>query len=289
MRRGRCWFEPLSALSSIAADFHPILLPPAQCLPTSVAQRQSRLDGQGSTPKSLALESESGTRNSPKLPIRQSQSATTTATLRSAFRGSTKTSMQRRSWRPVGFDLQATRRRAIAKCEPFNNTLAFVRRQLVSRSRSHKSRRHVLRRLMEATLHACRRVSPLQFEYDDAWELWREMFPRNHERVRGLTRRAGDLTLGPFTLDEFSAVYAAIVTVVSAHDFLCFCWGESFRVYPLESAVIVRARSAWVDTLSDVERDQPRKVRRRTVRPDFRQSPICRSTRPSDGSDRCCE
>jgi hypothetical protein len=94
-----------------------------------------------------------------------------------------------------------------------------------------------VRRLMEATVQGCRRVSPLQFEYDDAWELWREMFSRNHERVRGLTRRAGDLTLGPFTLDEFSAVYAAIVTVVSAHDFLSFCWGESFRVYPLESAV----------------------------------------------------
>jgi hypothetical protein len=76
------------------------------------------------------------------------------------------------------------------------------------------------------------------------------MFPRNHERVRGLTRRAGDLTLGPFTLDEFGAVYAAIVTVASAHDFLCFCWGQSFRVYPLESSVIVRTTSAWIDVLS---------------------------------------
>ena len=109
-----------------------------------------------------------------------------------------------------------------------------------------------VRRLMEATLHACRRVSPLQFEYDDAWELWREMFPHNHERVRGLTRRAGDLTLGPFTLDEFGAVYAAIVTVASVHDFLCFCWGQSCRVYPLESAVIVRTRSAWVGALSEL-------------------------------------
>ncbi len=87
--------------------------------------------------------------------------------------------------------------------------------------------------LTEATLHRCRRVSPLQFEYDDAWDLWREMFPRNQERVRGLTRRAGDLSLGLFTLDEFCAVYAAIVTLVSAHDFLCFCWEQSFRVYPL--------------------------------------------------------
>lgn len=104
--------------------------------------------------------------------------------------------------------------------------------------------------LTEATLRASRRVSPLQFEYDDAWDLWREMFPRNQERVRGLTRRAGDLSLGPFTLDEFCAVYAAIVTLVSAHDFLCFCWGQSFRVYPLASAVIVRARDAWVDVLS---------------------------------------
>jgi hypothetical protein len=109
-----------------------------------------------------------------------------------------------------------------------------------------------VRRLMETTLQACRRVSPLQFEYDDAWELWREMFPRNHERVRGLTRRAGHLTLGAFTLDEFGAVYAALVTIASAHDFLCFCWGESCRAYPLESAVIVRARSAWVDALSEL-------------------------------------
>ena len=71
-------------------------------------------------------------------------------------------------------------------------------------------------------------------------------------RVRGLTRRAGDLTLGPFTLDEFGAVDAAIISVASADDFLCFCWGESRRVYALESAVIVRARSAWVDALSEV-------------------------------------
>jgi hypothetical protein len=43
VRRGRCWLKPSDALSSIAAAFHPTLLPPAQCSPTSVAQQQSRL------------------------------------------------------------------------------------------------------------------------------------------------------------------------------------------------------------------------------------------------------
>ena len=109
-----------------------------------------------------------------------------------------------------------------------------------------------VRRLLEATLQGCQRVSALQFDYGDAGELWREMFPRNHERVSGLTRRDGALTLGPFSLDEFCAVYAALVTVVSAHDILCFRWGQSSGTYPLESAVMVRTRSAWIDALSSL-------------------------------------
>ena len=64
-------------------------------------------------------------------------------------------------------------------------------------------------------------------------------------------RHAGDPSLGPFTLLEFSDVYAAILAVVSAHDHLCFIW-ETTGTYPVESAVFVRTRTAWLDLLSQL-------------------------------------
>lgn len=107
-----------------------------------------------------------------------------------------------------------------------------------------------VRDLMAATANACRAVSLSRFEYDDAWDLWQEMFPLMRARLRVLTRRAGDPSLGPFTLLEFGDVYAAILAIVSAHDHLCFIWGTSGRPYPVGSAVLVRNRTEWLELLS---------------------------------------
>jgi hypothetical protein len=134
---------PLGALSNIAADFHPTRLPPAQCLPTSVARQQSRSDGQSSTPKPRALESESGTRTSRKPPIRQFAVGNNYSHFEVCFQGFHKDLYAAELVASVGSNLRVTQHRAIARCEPFNNTPAFGRRQLVSRSRSYKSRPHV--------------------------------------------------------------------------------------------------------------------------------------------------
>lgn len=104
--------------------------------------------------------------------------------------------------------------------------------------------------LMASTFNGCRSVSQLQFEYDEPRELWIEMYPQMRERLRGLTRRAADMSLGPFTLDEFCGAYAAILTVVAAHDFLSFSWWRRVGVYPLESALVVRERNSWINTVS---------------------------------------
>ena len=97
------------------------------------------------------------------------------------------------------------------------------------------------------------------FSYGEPWELWRELLPEYRDRINALTRRAGDLSLGLYRLDEFNAVYAALIAVCAAHDLLCARWPEISRTYPIESAVVVRPASKWVETLSHLSDVAPDK------------------------------
>lgn len=65
-----------------------------------------------------------------------------------------------------------------------------------------------------------------------------------------IARRADTLSLGDYRLDEFNAFYAALIAICGAHEFLCYRWAQSVGAYPVESAVIVRPASEWVDILS---------------------------------------
>ena len=88
--------------------------------------------------------------------------------------------------------------------------------------------------------------------YSEPWALWRELLPEYRGRVSAATRRAGDLSLGEYRLDEFNEFYAALVTICAAHDFLCFQWGRHCGTYPMESAVMVRPAAGWAEVLSEL-------------------------------------
>lgn len=107
-----------------------------------------------------------------------------------------------------------------------------------------------VRSLAHAVLGKSLQTGHLSFEYGDGWALWLEMLPYYRERISSQMRRAGALSLGDYNLSEFSEVYAALVAVCAAHDFLCFRWGQLVRAYPIESAVIVRREAELIDVLA---------------------------------------
>lgn len=104
--------------------------------------------------------------------------------------------------------------------------------------------------LAQAVLDRALQTGRLSFEYGDAWDLWLEMLPEYRVRISSQTRRAEALSLGDYSLGEFSLVYAALVAVCAAHDFLCFRWGQIARAYPIESAVIVRPEAELIGVLA---------------------------------------
>lgn len=102
----------------------------------------------------------------------------------------------------------------------------------------------------ERVLRGCLQTSARSFSYGEPFDLWRELLPEYRERVSALARRADTLSLGTYRLDEFNEFYAALMAVCAAHEFLCFRWGQLARVYPIESAVMVRPAAGWRDVLS---------------------------------------
>lgn len=102
----------------------------------------------------------------------------------------------------------------------------------------------------ERVLRGCRDTGSLSFEVAEPWDLWRELLPEHRDRVKALARRADTLSLGPYLLEEFNEFYVALITICAAHEHLCFRWAQAPRAYPMESAVMVRPASEWVDVLS---------------------------------------
>src|SRR5271170_1118044 len=80
------------------------------------------------------------------------------------------------------------------------------------------------------------------------------MLPEYVDRVTDATRRSPKLDLGGYTLSEFNQFFAGLTTVAAAHDFLCFSWGRRQGVYPHDSAVMVRLKLEWINTLSRLSR-----------------------------------
>ena len=67
-----------------------------------------------------------------------------------------------------------------------------------------------------------------------------------------ISRRDDALSLGDYTLGEFKKIYAAFLVVCATQEHLCFAWGRSTRIYPNESAVMIRSPEDWSKTLSNL-------------------------------------
>ncbi len=108
------------------------------------------------------------------------------------------------------------------------------------------------REVFERVLRGCLQTGTLSFGYEDPWDLWRELLPQYRAKLNALARRADNLSLGAYRLDEFNEFSAALVTLCATHDFLCFRWGRDCGTYPVESAVMVRPAAGWAEVLSQL-------------------------------------
>lgn len=90
------------------------------------------------------------------------------------------------------------------------------------------------------------------FSYDNPEELLNRTFRKYLQRTETIMRRSKDLSLGVYTLGTFMRLYAALQSICAIHDFLCFRWGQRTGTYPIESAVLVKARSEWIRLISAV-------------------------------------
>jgi len=118
-----------------------------------------------------------------------------------------------------------------------------------------------VRDTFESVLRGCRHTGTLSFECDDPWDLWRKLLPEYRDRAKALARRQDTLSLGGYQLGDFNEVYAALIAVCAAHDFLCFRWGQAYGSYPLDSAVMVRPVPEWVAVLAALSGVSPEQCR----------------------------
>jgi hypothetical protein len=102
----------------------------------------------------------------------------------------------------------------------------------------------------ELLLHACRKTGALRFEYKDPWELWFALLPGYQARMEGIVRRGEALSLGVFTIGDFKQVYAALMAICAAHEYICFLWEKQNGVYPFDSAVLIQSEDNWASRLS---------------------------------------
>ena len=99
-------------------------------------------------------------------------------------------------------------------------------------------------------LDSAKPIGELGFHYEHSYELANRTFHTYIQRLSGIMRRSENLDLGPYTLGMFKRFYAALQTICTIHEHLCFLWGESTGTYPIASAVLVKPRYEWNRLLS---------------------------------------
>ena len=108
--------------------------------------------------------------------------------------------------------------------------------------------------LFSSALRSCKKKGLLRFDYGEPWDLWAALLSEYRSRIKSFARRNEALSLGLFSLADFNEFYAAFLTICATHEHLCFLWARKTGFFPLDSAVLVRTRSYWVDIISELSK-----------------------------------
>jgi hypothetical protein len=97
----------------------------------------------------------------------------------------------------------------------------------------------------ERTLDTCQRNGKLGFFYPNPFTLYGSLFKKYLAILLTTFRRDLSISVGSYTLGDFSRFYAALLAVCAVHEHLCHLWSRSHD-YPLNAAVLVKERRFWV-------------------------------------------
>jgi hypothetical protein len=101
----------------------------------------------------------------------------------------------------------------------------------------------------------------LAMRYPDDHELLSVLRDIYLVRLKLVFRRNSQLDLGGYTLDNFRQFFAALMSLCSVHEHLCFAWQRAQGRYPFESAVMAKTATAWVDLIASLSGLQQNVVR----------------------------
>lgn len=103
----------------------------------------------------------------------------------------------------------------------------------------------------DAVVSRCFFSGHLSMAYPEPLALYRLLLPAYLNRLNALFRRCDSIDLGEFTLGELRCGYAALSTIFSVHEDLCFRFGIRHE-YPVNSCVMMRTPQEWSRLVSMV-------------------------------------
>ena len=103
----------------------------------------------------------------------------------------------------------------------------------------------------DAVLSQCFYSGDLRIAYPEPLALYRLLLPSYLDRLNALVRRGDLVDLGPYNVGELQQGYAALSTIFSVHEDLCFRFGVRHG-YPVNSCVMMRTSKEWATLVSRV-------------------------------------
>jgi hypothetical protein len=106
-----------------------------------------------------------------------------------------------------------------------------------------------LRALFDEVLQSSKRSGHYPVSIGPMARLRSELSSTYADRLSSVFRRYPRISVGDYTLEQFRNFYAALLTIVGAHEHLCFLWSRLHGT-PVASLILVHPRTQWIRLLS---------------------------------------
>lgn len=107
-----------------------------------------------------------------------------------------------------------------------------------------------LRALFDQVVQSSKRSGLYRISIGPIDRLRSELAKTYADRLSTVFRRYPSISVGDYTLEQFRNFYVALLTIVGAHEHLCFLWSRQHGP-PVSSLTLVIPRAQWVRLLSE--------------------------------------
>jgi hypothetical protein len=106
-----------------------------------------------------------------------------------------------------------------------------------------------LRALFDEVVRSSKKSGQYRISIGPIDRLRGELIITYADRLSSIFRRYPSISVGDYTLEQFRNFYAALLTIVGAHEHLCFLWSR-LHGHPVACLTLVSPRTKWVRLLS---------------------------------------